>query len=438
MLKFPIQSVTIEQAEVKSRGEVEDETNNDQGGELEQPICDYHSSDIGVIETELDILSHGTLETISDKEEMKEDKGLLKKSYISWGIIWDSSNIDDEVIAEHFTETELHEIDSTLIPQVPELSEEIANFLNKFTGKGDSERIEFGSNYDLNVNHDVDYILFALYGLVREIENSNIKNLNLEAWFNSHVWNIIVDQAFGDLDVVGESTSIASASRKNKKRKLGERRKLGCRNDFIIRSVSNGNKDEFGAGEVGKDWTDEFGTKFMQEAGLKLPKMLKDMLLKLIKKVDNVKCPEIKTVGVVHSGLMMMVVHVDNPKGYICRFQRGELMEVPDAPEKFPNILPILSSALNIKNVVRRTLNTVNSKPLSPQLFKNAGFRRNDYDQYQQDWLPTSITTPKLPTSIKTLKKKQRVSNAKPTLFKTKRLQIIQMNTNSNFYYTYY
>ncbi|CAJ0767527.1 947_t:CDS:2 [Entrophospora sp. SA101] len=200
----------------------------------------------------------------------------------------------------------------------------------------------------------------------------------------------------------GESTSIASASRKNKKRKLGERRKLGCRNDFIIRSINNGNKDEFGAGEVGKDWTDEFGAKFMQEAGLKLPKMLKDMLLKLIKKVGNVKCPEIKAVGVVHSG-------------YICRFQRGELMEVPDAPEKFPNILPILSSALNIENVVRRTLNTVNSKPLSSQLFKNAGFRRNDYDQYQQDWLPTSITTPKLPTSIKTLKKKQRVSNAKPT-----------------------
>ncbi|CAJ0758394.1 16790_t:CDS:2 [Entrophospora sp. SA101] len=202
--------------------------------------------------------------------------------------------------------------------------------------------------------------------------------------------------------LMGESTSIASASRKNKKRKLGERRKLGCRNDFIIRSINNGNKDEFGAGEVGKDWTDEFGAKFMQEAGLKLPKMLKDMLLKLIKKVGNVKCPEIKAVGVVHSG-------------YICRFQRGELMEVPDAPEKFPNILPILSSALNIENVVRRTLNTVNSKPLSSQLFKNAGFRRNDYDQYQQDWLPTSITTPKLPTSIKTLKKKQRVSNAKPT-----------------------
>ena len=44
--------------------------------------------------------------------------------------------------------------------------------------------------------------LRKIFYSVREIENGNIKNSNLEAWFNSHVWNMIVDQAFGDLDVV--------------------------------------------------------------------------------------------------------------------------------------------------------------------------------------------------------------------------------------------
>jgi hypothetical protein len=46
---------------------------------------------------------------------------------------------------------------------------------------------------------------------------------------------------------------------------------------------------------------------------------------------------------------MIMPIFLDNPKGYICRLQRGELMEVPDNEENFPSILTILASVLNIK-----------------------------------------------------------------------------------------
>ncbi|CAG8634820.1 6524_t:CDS:2, partial [Diversispora eburnea] len=84
------------------------------------------------------------------------------------------------------------------------------------------------------------------------------------------------------------------------------------------------------------------GTKFLSESELKLPKSLKDMLLKLVKKVnwDKEKRTKIQTVG---------IIHADNPKRYICRLQRGELMEVPDNEENFPSILTILASVLNIK-----------------------------------------------------------------------------------------
>ena len=37
-----------------------------------------------------------------------------------------------------------------------------------------------------------------------------------------------------------------------------ERKKMGNCGDWILRTTGNGNLNEFGAGEVGKKWTDEF------------------------------------------------------------------------------------------------------------------------------------------------------------------------------------
>ncbi|CAB4401376.1 unnamed protein product [Rhizophagus irregularis] len=51
-------------------------------------------------------------------------------------------DVEDELIMEHFTETELREIDNTSIPEVPELSNEIDEFLNKFLGKTNLNEIQ--------------------------------------------------------------------------------------------------------------------------------------------------------------------------------------------------------------------------------------------------------------------------------------------------------
>jgi hypothetical protein len=79
---------------------------------------------------------------------------------------------------------------------------------------------------------------------------------------------------------------------------------MGRRGDWILRRVSNGVKDEFGAGEAGKSWTDKNGTKVLKEK-LKLLKTLKDMLIKLMDKVDwDVEmCSKIQTVGMIHAGM---------------------------------------------------------------------------------------------------------------------------------------
>lgn len=80
---------------------------------------------------------------------------------------------------------------------------------------------------------------------------------------------------------------------------------MGRRGDWIVRSVTNGDKHEFGAGEAGNVWSDDHGTKFLKEASLKLPKVLKDMLVKLMKKVDwnRERCAKMQTVGIIHAGM---------------------------------------------------------------------------------------------------------------------------------------
>lgn len=316
-------------------------------------------------------------------------------------------DVSDESIKQHFSKEERDEIDSTPGPQVPDISDEINEFLIKFLDKSTLKDIRkiiketmFDDNYDREKDHDKDYIVYAIYSLLREIENGSLKVANFESWFNCHVWNPILDQAFGDMDVItvirGESTSLASGTRKNAKRQSGKRRKMGRRCDWILRFVNNGEKDEFGAGEAGKSWVDEHGTKFLKEAGLKLPKTLKDMLVKLMARArwDKERCAKIQTVGAIHAGLMIMMVYLDNPEGYICRIRRSEPMEVPSNAEEFPDILDILALVLNIKAVVRETMKAVHTKKQTIKSFKGAGIRKRPLNEGEFQ-IPSCLTTPK-------------------------------------------
>ncbi|CAG8671365.1 4793_t:CDS:2, partial [Paraglomus occultum] len=95
-------------------------------------------------------------------------------------------DVDDGIIRQHFSEAELDEIDCIPGPQLPELSEEITGFLNKFAGKTSLKEIR----------------KLIKEMIVREIQSGSLKDANLEAWFNCHVWSVVFDQAFGDVDVI--------------------------------------------------------------------------------------------------------------------------------------------------------------------------------------------------------------------------------------------
>ncbi|RUS34368.1 hypothetical protein BC938DRAFT_480968 [Jimgerdemannia flammicorona] len=250
---------------------------------------------------------------------------------------------DDEIIQKHFSNADLEEIIDTPGPIIPDLFDEVAEYLSQFSGKTNLTDIReimnksdtrFDKNYVRDLYHDLDYIRFALYAI--EIESGQLRGNNFESWYNCHVWHAVIDQRF----------------------KRDCCYTLGRRGDWILRSVGNGERDEYGAGEAGKQWADQFGTKFLKEAGLKLPKILKDMLMKLMRKAewDPVNCAKIQTFGIIHageyfivSGLIMMTIYMDRPCGFVYRVQRGEIMEIPDSDEKFPSVLEILATVLRIK-----------------------------------------------------------------------------------------
>ncbi|PKC02140.1 hypothetical protein RhiirA5_364388 [Rhizophagus irregularis] len=54
---------------------------------------------------------------------------------------------------------------------------------------------------------------------------------------------------------------------------------MGRRGDAIIRKCSGGIRHEFGGSEVGSHYKGQNATKWLNESGLKLPKMLRDMSL---------------------------------------------------------------------------------------------------------------------------------------------------------------
>ncbi|GBC08127.1 hypothetical protein RclHR1_07920002 [Rhizophagus clarus] len=103
----------------------------------------------------------------------------------------------------------------------------------------------------------------------------------------------------------------------------------------------------------------------------------------------------IQTVGIIHEGLMMSLVYADNPKGYVCRFRRSDLMEVPDTAEKFDSILKILASILTAKSAIRMTIEMAQTKRQAVKSsLKGTGYRKRPREEDHHQ-MPACLSTPK-------------------------------------------
>jgi len=211
---------------------------------------------------------------------------------------------------------------------------------------------------------ETDTLKYSVHSLVREYErNPNpFSSDQYEAWYNINVWGPIIDKAYEDIinvNVVrGESSSLASSERKNRDRTTDSRKEMGRRGDAIIRKSSGGIKLEFGGSEAGRHYEGQNGTKWLNESGLKLPKMMRDMFISLCKNTnwDKKKMEEIETIGYVHGGLALMIMTLDLPSGYITRLTKSDLYYIPEDLGLFSKAIELITAVWKSKKIVTRTM----------------------------------------------------------------------------------
>jgi hypothetical protein len=178
-----------------------------------------------------------------------------------------------------------------------------------------------------------------MHTVIQEYEAGSLKKNHNEQWYNMHLWCPIVDRCFADIKdmepIRGESCSVASGLRKNAERTISgtekmKRRMIGRKGDLILRTSAD---LEFGGAEAGRKYTSEKDTKWLEESGVKLPKMLKDMIVQLAKEVEwsEAVLRTLTIIGFVHADRRQMILELDCPEGYVCRLTRGSIYEVADS-----------------------------------------------------------------------------------------------------------
>ncbi|CAG8793502.1 17518_t:CDS:10, partial [Cetraspora pellucida] len=306
-------------------------------------------------------------------EDKLFDFGLkCTREHLSHSFILDPD--DENYLKEGiFTESELAEIRNFQTKPFPIMSKELLTYLNSFRPRTTAElrRLVFrqeamDQNFDRQKDFDRDWIRNTVYNLLREYEANSLKKDHLELWLLLHIWGFI-DKAFENLEDVeavrGESCSFASSERKNKKRTVSalikiKRKILGRKGDLIIRKIFL----EYGCSEAGMFYKGKNDTKLLRERGLKTPKMMKDMFYHLCESVDWVeqKIRKMETIGFLHAGLMMMMLRLDSPSGYICRISRSKSLNIPSQVEEFgAKALPCILLAWMAKTIVANVIRLV-------------------------------------------------------------------------------
>ncbi|CAG8828888.1 4250_t:CDS:10 [Gigaspora margarita] len=239
-----------------------------------------------------------------------------------------------------FTESELHEIRHFQTKQMPLMPPKLLKYLNSFNLQTASEirkqvfnPEQMDQDFNKSRDFDRDWIRNTEY------ESNSLSSNHLELWFLIHVWSFI-DKSFNDIEEV-EVVSLSSSTRKNCKRTVSavedmERKKVGRKGDMIIRKSAN----EFGCAEAGQRFEGPNGTKLLQERGLKMPKMLKDMFNQLCLSFDQDECKtrKLETIGFLHAGLMATFLRLDSPAGYVCRISRTKSLYIASNVKEFGKI----------------------------------------------------------------------------------------------------
>ncbi|KAG2175249.1 hypothetical protein INT44_007737 [Umbelopsis vinacea] len=263
-----------------------------------------------------------------------------------------------------FTENEIQEIKEYNAVVMDTLPKDLVDYLLLFDCRTSEElrkacfenqKWYYPFNRTEHFYHD--WIRRTVDMLIAEFESGSLKKEHHENWYMIRIWSLI-DRMFSDVEdleaVRGESTSIASSTRKNQ--------------DRVVPSM-NGSA-EYGCAEAGAKDEGMWGTKKLVEKGVKATKVLKDMLNDLCNLVDKEECHirRLSTIGYIISGLSLELMIMDSPKGYCCRIKRTDLFSIPDSASQVRSkLLPLLSILIATKLHVVKVINTVEDHGLSDE-----------------------------------------------------------------------
>nr|CAG8533325.1 13869_t:CDS:2 [Entrophospora candida] len=113
---------------------------------------------------------------------------------------------------------------------------------------------------------------------------------------------------------------------------------------------NKGDTQQYGGSEVAKNYEGKKSTKWLFEADLKLPKVLKDMLLLLNSHISDMKeRRKLITIGYIHGGLQLMFMTLDNPAGYVFRLVKSSLYNIPVSFQNFTEALELIAAVWTMK-----------------------------------------------------------------------------------------
>ncbi|PKB98103.1 hypothetical protein RhiirA5_506333 [Rhizophagus irregularis] len=281
----------------------------------------------------------------------------------------------DEFIKNAFKEEELSEIIKKENGKDPlEIDDEILEYINTFAKDSTKEiRValntphrRLGGNYNPKNDFVYEHVRTTVSDWVRLLEmQPNPLTLDMpEAWYRINVWRSI-DIAFSDMPytyVVGSTSS----ERKNRHRTLPntepiQRKAIGKKGDAYVRTIGSTSTD-WAASEAGHKWEGTSGTKLMKELGFTLPRTLKDILINLAGKIHfgEGKLRKLNVVGFAHAGAVLIRSNLDCPAGYICRYIKGDPLEVYADVNNFSKSLDVLIELICSKLLILQTMKVIN------------------------------------------------------------------------------
>ncbi|RUS35232.1 hypothetical protein BC938DRAFT_473937 [Jimgerdemannia flammicorona] len=275
-------------------------------------------------------------------------------------------NVDDPDIMRLFQGDERTEINA-LKPMLPAVAPNMLTELAKYSKSNIDEvrqalmehKVE--GMYDRRKHFDMEWIHMAVRTMINLWENPDVPMArpNLEVWNMANVYNQLVDFGFHAPGIYvavvrGEGSSIASSERRNRRRHLGQRKKLGHKIDGILRGL--GNDVEFGVFEAARIFSSEAGTKYLKDS-LKLLKAMKDIFLQMTRRVQQKDewVNKLTVIGSLHQGLQEQTYLLLRAKGIILIATRTSAIQIPTmfSPSVMKEILKLIGRTWQTREVVR-------------------------------------------------------------------------------------